>query len=90
MFVLSYTEYFYTTITSLSFTLSGVKFSFFLGDDLTGLVLGGVANLCSKIDFIGDFVGVLKNTGSGAAVKYIYFGIKIINTKKLLVEFFYY
>lgn len=53
------------TIIALSLiTFSGLfKFSFFLGDDRVG-----VNNLSIRAVFFGDFVGVLKNTGSGAAV----------------------
>lgn len=51
------------TITALSLIIfSGLFKFFFLGDDRVGV------NTLSKIAvFFGDFVGVLKNTGSGAA-----------------------
>lgn len=39
------------------------KFNFFLGDDRVGVNI-----LSKRTVFFGDFVGVLKNTGSGAAV----------------------
>lgn len=53
------------TIIALSLIIfSGLfKFNFFLGDDRVG-----VNNLSKRTVFFGDFVGVLKNTGSGAAV----------------------